>query len=193
MTASCRSATSWPGTPNRRRRPQHNGHSNGNGNGHGNGHGNGSGGHVGFDEPGLPRLWRNMSSIRLLVASYVACLVFSLLYCLFIYHVLIRRHPQVGGVLFDAPTSNLLISIFSQVFVLLSDAMICRLLDTIRAALASRDGGTSASAFFGLSSATGWLSVLRLSIVNGFRDLWCNFRCFPPGPRASTSSKTSRS
>ncbi|KAK5651339.1 hypothetical protein OQA88_12572 [Cercophora sp. LCS_1] len=127
-----------------------------------------------------PPLWRNISSIRLLLSSFVACLVFSVLYCLFIYHVLIRQQPKVGLVLFDAPTSNLLISIFSQVFVLLADSLVCGLLDILRAALASREGGTSASSFFGISGATGWLSVFRLASVNGFRDVWCNFRLLVP-------------
>jgi len=123
-----------------------------------------------------PRLWRNASSIAWLLTSFLACVLFSFLYCLFIYHVLIRKQPRVGGVLFDAPTSNLLISIFSQFFAILSDSMICGLLDTLRAALASREGGTSASAFFGISAATSWLSVFRLASVNGFGDLWCNIR-----------------
>lgn len=129
---------------------------------------------------GQPRLWRNASSVGWLLTSFLTCVIFSLLYCLFIYHVLIRKQPQVGGVLFDAPTSNLLISIFSQFFVILSDSMICGLLDTLRAALASREGGTSASAFFGISAATSWLSVFRLASVNGFSDLWCNIRWVSP-------------
>ncbi|KAK1753757.1 hypothetical protein QBC47DRAFT_303914 [Echria macrotheca] len=111
------------------------------------------------------QLWRNLSSIRLLLSSYAACLVFSVLYCLFIWHVLILGRPQVGGVLFDASTSNLLVSVFSQVFALLADALICGLLDVLRAALAGREGGTSASSFFGISGATGWMSVFRLATL----------------------------
>ncbi|KAK0639687.1 hypothetical protein B0T16DRAFT_312968, partial [Cercophora newfieldiana] len=80
--------------------------------------------------------------------SFIACFIFTLLYCLFIYHVLIRGKPQVGVIMFDGTTSNLLISIFSQFFVLLCDAVV---------------------------AATGWLSTFRLASVTGFRDLWCNF------------------
>jgi len=123
-------------------------------------------------------LWRNMraSPARSLLWSFAACFVFTVLYCLFIYHVLIRQNPRVGVIMFDATTSNLLISIFSQFFVLLCDAVVFGLLDVMRTALASRDGGTSATAFFGISAATGWLSTFRLASVNGFLDIWCNFR-----------------
>ena len=126
------------------------------------------------------KIWRNIPPARSLLTSYLATLIFTLLYCLFIHHVLINKKPQVGAVLFDATTSNLLISIFSQLFVLLSDATVCGLLDTMRTALASRSGGTSASAFFGISAATGWLSAFRLASVNGFSDVWCDFRLILP-------------
>lgn len=127
-------------------------------------------------------VWYNMrlSPARPLIWPFVVSFIFGLLYCLFIYHVLIRQRPQVGGMMFDATTSNLLISIFSQFFVLLCDAVIFGLLDVLRTALASREGGTSASAFFGISAATGWLSTFRLASVTGFRDIWCNFRILVP-------------
>ncbi|KAK4450959.1 hypothetical protein QBC34DRAFT_484187 [Podospora aff. communis PSN243] len=128
------------------------------------------------------RFWENVraSPARPLLWSFAAYFVFTVLYCLFIHHVLIRGKPRVGVIMFDATTSNLLISIFSQFFVLLCDSVIFGLLDVMRTALASRDGGTSASAFFGISAATGWLSTFRLASVTGFRDLWCNFRLMIP-------------
>ncbi|KAK0730930.1 hypothetical protein B0H67DRAFT_563305 [Lasiosphaeris hirsuta] len=132
------------------------------------------------ENTGQAQIWRNLSSVPLLLSSFLTCLIFSLLYCLFIYHVLIRQHPQVGGVLFDGPTSNLLISIFSQVFALLSESMIRGLLDTLRTTLADREKGTSASAFFGISAATGWLSVFRIASVDAFRDVWCDLRLLVP-------------
>jgi hypothetical protein len=121
-------------------------------------------------------LWYNISPVKGFILSFLGYLVFTVLYSLFIYHVLIRGNPQVGTILFDASTSNLLVSIFSQAFVMLADTMIRGLLDILRVAFANRERGTSVSTFFGISAATGWLSVFRLALANKFFNLWVDFR-----------------
>ena len=121
-------------------------------------------------------LWHNILPIKELVLSFVICLAFTVLYCFFIYSVLIYGNPQVGVILFDASTANLLTSIFSQVFVMLSDMMIRGLLDTLRVVLIKREKGTPTSTFFGLSAASEWQSAFRLAWVNKFLNLWCDFR-----------------
>ncbi|KAK3386865.1 hypothetical protein B0H63DRAFT_141637 [Podospora didyma] len=127
-----------------------------------------------------PNLRRNLKPIKSLISSFFVYLIFTILYALFIYSVLIKKNPQVGALLLDASTANLLISVFSQVFVIASDALICGLLDSLRTALAGRARGTSASAFFGIGAATAWPSVFWLALVNRFRDIWCNFRVLLP-------------
>ena len=116
-------------------------------------------------------LWRNTRAIGDVVYIFVAWLVFTVLYMFFIYYVLIEGKVQVGAVFFGASTTNLLVSIFSQIFVVLAAMTMHGLLTTLRLVLKD----TSLVTFFGIGSSSGWSSVLKLLAAGWFPKLWCNF------------------
>jgi hypothetical protein len=112
----------------------------------------------------------------------VAFSVFSVIFSAFVVYVLLRGNVRVGGVTFDASTSNLLVSIFSQISVILGDALIRDLLGVIRLALAKRDRGVSALTYFVIGPASAWTEAARHAVLTKFYrlNLWCDFRlvCF---------------
>lgn len=112
--------------------------------------------------------------ISFFLSAWVGSVVFTVVYCLFIYRILILGNPQVGAWTFDASLTNLLLSILSQVYAMLLMFMALGLLDALRWTLAARveRGGTSASSFFQLSPATDWLSVFKFIYGSKFRSLW---------------------
>lgn len=116
-------------------------------------------------------LWRNARAIGDVVYIFVAWLVFTVLYMFFIYYVLIEGKVQVGAVFFGASTTNLLVSIFSQIFVVLAAMTMHGLLTTLRLVLKD----TSLVTFFGIGSSSGWSSVLKLLAAGWFPKFWCNF------------------
>lgn len=132
--------------------------------------------------------WARLATIKTLAWTFASCLVFAALYSAFIHRVLIRGRPRVGAVLLDASTANLLVSVLSQVFVLLLDSTLRGLLDVVRIALAGTRRGTPASTFFGISSATGWLPAFRLALASRFMDVLCDFRCVQSCPAPCTVS-----
>ncbi|KIM95435.1 hypothetical protein OIDMADRAFT_134537 [Oidiodendron maius Zn] len=106
-----------------------------------------------------PTLGRRAQPIRYLLITFTLSLVFSVLYILFINYVLIRGNVQIGTVSLSASTTNLLVSIFSQI---------------------SATGGILATTFLGLGSATSWLQVLNLAFVDRFLNFWCDFSLLLP-------------
>jgi hypothetical protein len=116
--------------------------------------------------------------IWLPLTAWIGSAVFTILYSLFIYRVLIQSDPKIGSCVFDASLTNLLLSIFSQLYTMLLLFMVQGLLDALRWSLTMRAGraGTSASNFFQLSPATDWLSVLSLIFHSRLRSLWGVFR-----------------
>ncbi|PMD43061.1 hypothetical protein L207DRAFT_454895, partial [Hyaloscypha variabilis F] len=102
-------------------------------------------------------------------------MTFTVLYMLFIYYVLIEGKVQVGVVFFDATTTNLLVSIFSQIFVILATATIHRLLLQIMLHFVIKD--TSLVSLFAISFSSGWPSVLKLLSDHATFEYY-----FVPGP-----------
>jgi hypothetical protein len=104
----------------------------------------------------------------------------------FIYFVLIEGKVQVGAVFFGASTTNLLVSIFSQIFVVLAAMTVHGLLTTLRLVLKD----ASLVTFFGIGSSSGWSSVLQLLAAGWFPKLWCNFTSVLLGRRLVAGGNT---
>jgi magnesium-transporting ATPase (P-type) len=109
-------------------------------------------------------LWRNARAIGDVVYILIAWTIFTVLYMLFINYVLIEGKVQVGVVFFDAPTTNLLVSIFSQVFVVLATTTVHGLFKNLRLVLKNATLVT----FFGISCSSGWSFVLKLLAAGWF-------------------------
>lgn len=121
-------------------------------------------------------LSQNARPLGALFLIYGINLVLAILYLPFINYVLIQGSVQVGRVFFNASTTNLLVSIFSQISAALSHMMVRSLLSALRLAFANRKDGISALTFLGLGPAAGWLQVLRLAFIDRLFNLWCDFR-----------------
>jgi len=122
------------------------------------------------------KLSQNARPIGALFLIYGINLVLAILYLPFIYYVLIQGTVQVGRVFFNASTTNLLVSIFSQISAALSDMMVRGLLSALRLAFANRKDGISAPTFLALGPAAGLLQVLMLAFIDRLSNLWCDFR-----------------
>ncbi|CAG9939740.1 unnamed protein product [Clonostachys rosea f. rosea IK726] len=122
-------------------------------------------------------LRRKLRPLRGVIFAWVAFSVFSVIFSAFVVYVLLRGNVRVGGVTFDASTSNLLVSIFSQISVILGDALIRDLLGVIRLALAKRDRGVSALTYFVIGPASAWTEAARHAVLTKFYrlNLWCDF------------------
>ncbi|TQV95396.1 hypothetical protein IF1G_06383 [Cordyceps javanica] len=97
--------------------------------------------------------------------AWVGSLGFTILYALFIYQIFILADPTVGSWVFDASLTNLLLSIFSQLYGMLLGFILRALLDALRWSLAARESGSkgvSAALFFQLSPATDIFSTLQM-------------------------------
>ncbi|KAG7107153.1 hypothetical protein HYQ44_013719 [Verticillium longisporum] len=127
--------------------------------------------------------WGHCRPIWLPLTAWLASALFTVLYSLFIHKVLIRRDPKIGVLVFEASVTNLLLSIFSQLYAMVLCFMVQGLLDALRWSLSSRvdgKGGTSASSFFQLSPATDWFSVLKFILESRLRNTWGIFRLALP-------------
>ncbi|KAM0269242.1 hypothetical protein ACHAQH_009816 [Verticillium albo-atrum] len=127
--------------------------------------------------------WGHCRPIWLPLTAWFASAVFTLLYSMFIHKVLIERDPKIGVLVFEASVTNLLLSIFSQLYAMVLCFMVQGLLDALRWSLSSRVGdraGTSASSFFQLSPATDWFSVLKFILDTNFKKSWGLFRLALP-------------
>lgn len=112
-------------------------------------------------------LWRNTRAIADVLRVFVAWLIFTVLYMLFIYYVLINGKVQVGVVFLGASTTNLLVSIFSQIFVVLAAMAVRGLLTALRLALKD----ASLVTFFGIGSSSGWPSIMKLLVAGWIPSL----------------------
>ncbi|VUC22589.1 unnamed protein product [Clonostachys rosea] len=122
-------------------------------------------------------LKHKLGPLRGVILAWVAFSIFSVIFSAFVVYVLLRGHVRVGGVTFDASTSNLLVSIFSQISVILGDALIRDLLGVIRLALAKRHRGVSALTYFVIGPASAWTEAARHAVLTKFYrlNLWCDF------------------
>jgi hypothetical protein len=119
---------------------------------------------------------RRSRPIRGLVWTSFVFALFACLYCLFVYFVLIRGQVIVGKALFDASTTNLLVSIFSQISALLADTALRQLLAALRMYFAAQPGGLSAYTWFGIGPSSQWLATARFAVASYLLNAWCLFR-----------------
>jgi hypothetical protein len=90
----------------------------------------------------------------------------------YVYQVLISDHPHVGRLFLSPADTNLLITVLSQLFGLLIQALFKNIFDVLRWQLASRERGIPIPTFLQLSGATKWLGVLALIAVKGNHHIW---------------------
>ncbi|KAF4926616.1 hypothetical protein CGCVW01_v002857 [Colletotrichum viniferum] len=120
-------------------------------------------------------LRENCRPIGLALTAWITSLIFTVVYSLFIYHVLCEGNPVIGSWTFDASLTNLLLSLLSQLYAMLLAYVVLSLSDALRWSLASRSGrvdGASASSFFQLSPATDWFSTMKFIFKGRFRSNW---------------------
>lgn len=135
----------------------------------------------------LDRAKNNVGPLRDLLLSFGISVIYSILYWIFIYFVLIRGNIQVRSVLFDASKTNLLVSIFSQFAAILFDMVIRDLFGSLRLGFANMRRGLSLVNFLGMGASSSWLSTLEFTIVKWIREkwrglfsLWCELRLTIP-------------
>lgn len=135
----------------------------------------------------LDRAKNNVAPLRDLLLSFGISVVYSILYWIFIYFVLIRGDIQIGSVLFDASKTNLLVSIFSQFAAILFDMVIRDLFGSLRLGFASTRRGFPLVNFFAMGASSSWLSTLEFTIIKWIREkwraffnLWCELRLAIP-------------
>jgi hypothetical protein len=90
----------------------------------------------------------------------------------YVYQVLISDHPHVGRLFLSPADTNLLITVLSQLFALLIQALFKNIFDVLRWQLASRERGIPIPTFLQLSGATKWLGVLALIAIKGNHHIW---------------------
>lgn len=135
----------------------------------------------------LDRAKNNVGPLRDLLLSFGVSVIYSIVYWIFIYFVLIRGNIQVGSVLFDASKTNLLVSIFSQFAAILFDMVIRDLFGCLRLGFTNTRRGLSLVNFLGMGASSSWLSTLEFTIVKwttdkwrGLFNLWCELRLAIP-------------
>ncbi|KAK0714139.1 hypothetical protein B0T26DRAFT_784142 [Lasiosphaeria miniovina] len=119
-------------------------------------------------------------SIRPLLLWFMGSVVFDLLYCLFVYHVLIKGHIQVGPALFDASRANYLVTIFSLISGFLMDITLRNLLSYMRMAFLARPGGAPVTTFLALGPSTDWLSAAKIAWATQPPNFWLLVRLALP-------------
>ena len=100
--------------------------------------------------------------VRGLLWWFLCNLLFDIPYCLFVYAVLIKGHIKIRGTVFNATTSNLLVSILSQVSATFIDAMLREYLSVVRFKLLLREWGIRIATFIGIGPASQWMSTAIL-------------------------------
>lgn len=135
----------------------------------------------------LIRAKNNVGPLRGLLLSFGISVIYSIVYWIFIYFVLIRGNIQVGSVLFDASKTNLLVSIFSQFAAILFDMVIRDLFGCLRLGFANTRRGFSLVNFLGMGASSSWLSTLEFTVIKwvkekwrGLFNLWCELRLAIP-------------
>lgn len=110
----------------------------------------------------------NARAIWPTVASWALLLIFTTLYSMFIGRVLLAGNPFIGKTEFNASTTNLLLSIFSQLYAMLLTFVAAKLLDDLRWSLAANNalGGISALSWAQLSPGTGFFTTGFLAFAS---------------------------
>ncbi|KAK4211362.1 hypothetical protein QBC37DRAFT_427149 [Rhypophila decipiens] len=131
-------------------------------------------------------LSRRMKAIRSLLILFSFKTIYTSLFTTFIVVVLINKVVETpGGVYWDASTTNYVVSVLSQVSVLLVTTSVHDLFSVLRPILAARQArggrvGSSFASWVGLSPSAGWSTVFQVAAVGGFLNPWCNMRIVLP-------------
>jgi hypothetical protein len=118
------------------------------------------------------KLFHNARAIYATLLVWFGTSIFSILLILAGHHVLLKGIPEVGTLYLTASTTNLLVSVFSQIFTKLALFNIDEVLHAFRWQLATQRNGVSAPTFFQLSSGTGWWSIFQLLVTSKLTKLW---------------------
>jgi hypothetical protein len=118
------------------------------------------------------RVSANSKSIRPLLAAFSLLFVFTVLFSAFIGIVLINGNPWMGPTLFDASTTNLVLSIFSQLYAMLLGYVVNALLEAMRWHLASTPDqrGRPSLTFFQLGPGVGFFTLCFLTVATKLRN-----------------------
>lgn len=111
-----------------------------------------------------------------LIYTFILSIFFGILYAIFIVFILIQGKVQVLDTTFDASTTNLLVSIFSQISAILIDSTLRELLVVLRLNLAGEARGTSAFTWFGIGASSQWMVTAKFAIASWLTNIWCLLR-----------------
>jgi hypothetical protein len=128
-----------------------------------------------LEQPQPPRVSTTWSKAKTISASlnlWIFTAAFAILYSVYVYQALLSPSPQVGNLLLSASSTNVLVSVLSQVFAELVRFLFLAAFDSLRWQLASSSSGVSMTTFFELSIATGWSSAFLLAISDPIRPFW---------------------
>jgi hypothetical protein len=104
-------------------------------------------------------------------------LVYNFLLCWFIIVVLIHGHVETPlGVFWGFSTTNLMVTILSQISAYLTDTILRSYMAVLRRVFLVKPNGISFASYVGLGEASGWFTVFQVSAMNWFLNFYCNFR-----------------
>jgi len=118
-----------------------------------------------------PRLTK-VQQLRSGIIFWVLLVPYTAFVSQYVYQVLISDHPHVGRLFLSPADTNLLITVLSQLFGLLIQALFKNVFDVLRWQLACRERGIAIPTFLQLSGATKWLGVLALIVIKGNHHIW---------------------
>ncbi|KAK5659493.1 hypothetical protein OQA88_694 [Cercophora sp. LCS_1] len=106
------------------------------------------------------------------IVGWTALLIFTGLFSAFIGWVLLGNNPFIGNTTFDGSTTNLLLSIFSQLYAMLLGFVISRLLNDWRWFVVANESldGISAQTFAQLGPGTGFFTTLYITIAGRLKS-----------------------
>jgi hypothetical protein len=115
---------------------------------------------------------KKIQQLRCGIIFWVLMVPYTAFVSQYVYQVLRADHPHVGRLFRSPADTNLIITILSQVFGLLIQALFKNIFDVLRWQLASRERGVPIPTFLQLSGATKWLGVLTLIAIKGNHHIW---------------------
>ena len=109
-----------------------------------------------------------------ILALFTFTVLFAVAVFWYIFEILTSTNPAIGSLPIPSPSVTLLIiTILSQLLVLLSHLLMVRILDILRWRLVSRKAGVDALTFFVLGSATSLTGAFNLSRrTRGWTRFW---------------------
>jgi len=133
----------------------------------------------------LPKpFFSKIRTIRGLLWLLIPNSLFTILYCLFVFYVLISKNVETPGpVIWDASKTNYVVGILSQFSAILTDATLKTFLAAARPTLTTATAATSKGlswASWTAQGASGWVVILQVAAANGFLNGWCLGRLAMP-------------